>query len=215
MFVLLIVMCSKGFSDSVNDILSSLHFDSFNWKPSAQDFVTNSSTRDCIELVPFFFTHSARVVSSTYFQMLVFVTLKSLIIIRNNQGPRNSCWYSTPYRYTIKTQVHPLPSVRQEIQNPAHDRFRKVVRGELLGLGHGDQLSQRLCESQTIGSLSSPISVIRFQPGIQHTNKRMRSRRFRHGPELLRINPLQHSRFDISVNHIIFGYLRIKWGLVI
>ena len=87
MFVLLIVMGSKGFSDFVNDILSSLHFDSFNWKPSARDFVTNSLMRDCIELVPFFSTHSARVVSSTYFQMLVFVTLKSLINIRNNQGP--------------------------------------------------------------------------------------------------------------------------------
>ena len=37
MFVLLIVMGSKGFSDFVNDILSSLHFDSFNWKPSARD----------------------------------------------------------------------------------------------------------------------------------------------------------------------------------
>ena len=37
MFVLLIVIGSKGFSDFVNDILSFLHFDSFNWKPSARD----------------------------------------------------------------------------------------------------------------------------------------------------------------------------------
>ena len=54
MFILLIVIGSKGFSDFVNDILSSLHFDSFNWKPSARDFVTNSSTHDYIELDPFF-----------------------------------------------------------------------------------------------------------------------------------------------------------------
>ena len=90
MFVLLIVISSKGFSDFVNDILSSIHFDSFNCKPSARDFETNSSTGDCIELVPFFSTHSARVVSSTYFQMLVFATpkvLKSLIITRNNKEP--------------------------------------------------------------------------------------------------------------------------------
>ena len=46
MFVLLIVIGSKGFSDFVNDILSSLHFDLFNWKPSARDFVTNSSTKN-------------------------------------------------------------------------------------------------------------------------------------------------------------------------
>ena len=65
MFILLIVIGSKGFSDFVNDILTSLHFDSFNWKPSAQDFMTNSSMYDCIKLVPFFSTHSARVVSST------------------------------------------------------------------------------------------------------------------------------------------------------
>ena len=64
MFVLLIVIGSKGFSDFVNDILSFLHFDSFNWKPSARDFVTHSSTRDCIELVPFFSTHSASALSS-------------------------------------------------------------------------------------------------------------------------------------------------------
>ena len=37
MFVLLIVTGSKVFSDFMNDILSSLHFDSFNWKPSARD----------------------------------------------------------------------------------------------------------------------------------------------------------------------------------
>ena len=87
MFALLIVTGSKVFYDFVNDILSSLHFDSFNWKPSARDFVTNLSTRDCIELVSFFSTHSARVVSSAYFQMFVFATLRSLIITRNNQGP--------------------------------------------------------------------------------------------------------------------------------
>ena len=87
MFALLVVTGSKVSYNFVNDILSSLHFDSFNWKPSARDFVTNSSKRDCIELVPFFSTHSARVVSSTYFQMFVFATLRSLIIIRNNQGP--------------------------------------------------------------------------------------------------------------------------------
>ena len=86
MFVLLIIISSKGFSDFVNDILSSLHFDSFNWRPSAREFVTNSSTRDCIDLDPFFSTHSARVVPSTYFQMFVFATLRSLIINRNNQG---------------------------------------------------------------------------------------------------------------------------------
>ena len=66
----------KVFSDFVNGILSSLHFDLFNWKPSALDFVTNSSTCDCIELVPFFSTHSARVVSSTYLQIFVFATQK-------------------------------------------------------------------------------------------------------------------------------------------
>ena len=49
MFALLIVTGSKVFYDFVNDILSSLHFNSFNWKPSARDFVTNSSKRDCIE----------------------------------------------------------------------------------------------------------------------------------------------------------------------
>ena len=87
MFALLIVTGCKVFYDFVNDILSSLHFDSFNWKPSARDFVTNSSKRDCIELVPFFSTHSTRVVASTYFQMFVSATLRSLIIIRNNQGP--------------------------------------------------------------------------------------------------------------------------------
>ena len=87
MFALLIVTGSKVFYDFVNDILSSLHFDSFNWKPSARDFVTNLSTRDCIEVVSFFSTHSARVVSYAYFQMFVFATLRSLIIIRNNQGP--------------------------------------------------------------------------------------------------------------------------------
>ena len=87
MFALLIVTGSKVFYDFVNDILSSLHFDSFNWKPSARDFVTNLSTRDCIELVSFFSTHSARVVSSAYFQMFVFATLRSLIITRNNHGP--------------------------------------------------------------------------------------------------------------------------------
>ena len=63
MFVLLIVTGSKVLSDFVNDILSSLHFDSVYWKPSARDLVINSFTRDCIELVPFFSTHSARVVS--------------------------------------------------------------------------------------------------------------------------------------------------------
>ena len=87
MFALLIVAGSKVFSDFVNDILSSLHFDSFNWKPSARDFVTKSSTRHCIALVPFFSTHFPRVVSSAYFQMFVFATLRSLIIIRNTQGP--------------------------------------------------------------------------------------------------------------------------------
>ena len=92
MFALLIVTGSKVFYDFVNDILSSLHFDSFNWKPSARDFVTNLSTCDCIELVPFFPTHLARVVSSTYFQMFVFATLRSLIIIRNNQGPGLVPW---------------------------------------------------------------------------------------------------------------------------
>ena len=86
MFVSLIVTGLKVFFDLVNDILSSLHFDLFNWKP-ARDFVTNSSTRYCIELVPFFSTHSVRVVSCTYFQMFVFATLRSLIFVRNNQGP--------------------------------------------------------------------------------------------------------------------------------
>ena len=87
MFVSLIVTGLKVFFDLVNDILSSLHFDLFNWKPLARDFVTNSSKRYCIELVPFFSTHSARVVSSTYFQMFVFATLRSLIIIINNLRP--------------------------------------------------------------------------------------------------------------------------------
>ena len=41
-------------ADFVNDILSSVHFDLFNWKLSARDFVTNSSTRYCIELVRVF-----------------------------------------------------------------------------------------------------------------------------------------------------------------
>ena len=86
MFVLLILIGSKILSDFVNDILSSLHFDSFNWKPSARDFITNSSTFDCIELVPFFSTHSGRAVSSKYFQMFVFATLRLLIIIRNNHA---------------------------------------------------------------------------------------------------------------------------------
>ena len=34
----------------------------------------------------------SRVVSSTYFQMFVFATLRSLIIIRNNQGPSLIPW---------------------------------------------------------------------------------------------------------------------------
>ena len=33
-----IVTGSKVLSDFVNDILSSLHFDSFNWKPPAREF---------------------------------------------------------------------------------------------------------------------------------------------------------------------------------
>jgi len=44
MFILLILLIVTGFkvfSDFVNDILSSLHLDLFNWKPSARDFVTN------------------------------------------------------------------------------------------------------------------------------------------------------------------------------
>ena len=87
MFVLLVVIGSKVFSGFVNDILSCLHFDLLNRKPSARDFVKNQSTRDCIDLVPFFSTHSARMVSFTYFQMFVFVTLRSIIFVRNNQGP--------------------------------------------------------------------------------------------------------------------------------
>ena len=86
MFVLLIVTGSKVFSGFVNDILSCLHFDLLNRKPSARDFIKNQSTRDCIDLVPFFSTHSVRVVSSSYFQMFVFATLRSLIFVRNNQG---------------------------------------------------------------------------------------------------------------------------------
>ena len=57
------------------------------------------------------------------------------------------------------------------------------------------------------GSHSSPISVSRFQPGVQHADKRTRSRRFKYEPKLLRINPLQHSRFDVGVNHISFRHL--------
>ena len=88
MFIILIVIGSKGFSDFVNDILSSLQFNLFNWKLSAQDFVTNSSMCDCIELVPFFSTLSARVVSPTYFQIFVFArSLRSLISIGNRTGP--------------------------------------------------------------------------------------------------------------------------------
>ena len=75
-------------SSFVNDILSSLHFDLFNRKPSALDFVTNSSTRDCIELVTFFSTHSEGSIIYIYFQIFVFATFRPLIIMRSNQGPR-------------------------------------------------------------------------------------------------------------------------------
>ena len=100
MFVLLIMTGSKTFSDFVNDILSSLHFDLFNRKPSALDFVTNSSTRDCIELVPFFSINSARVVSSTYFQIFVFAILRPLNIMRSNQGPCKDKLYRSRIQFS-------------------------------------------------------------------------------------------------------------------
>ena len=152
MFVFLIVTGSNVFSDFVNDILSSLHFDSFNWKPSAQDFVTNSSMRDCIELVPFLSTYSTRVVSSTYFQMFMFATLRSLIIIRNNQGPSLS-----PGELLLVQHAIPIhncgsmsPFAFYSLRNPRSSTSileSHTRRG--FGLGHDDQLNQRLCESQT------------------------------------------------------------------
>ena len=91
MFVLLIVTGSKVFSDFVNDILIFLLFDPFNWIASARDFVTNSSTRDCFELVQFFSTHSVRLVSSTYLQMCVFDTPRSLSNDSHKNDSKSHC----------------------------------------------------------------------------------------------------------------------------
>lgn len=87
MFLWLITMGSNRLLDLEKLTQSSLHLVSLSWNPSTWVFVTSSSTYFCIELGSFFFTDSARVVLSTYFQSPTLSTFKSLIIMTNNQGP--------------------------------------------------------------------------------------------------------------------------------
>ena len=65
-----------------NVILTSLHFVSFSWSPSAFVFSVSSSTFNCKVLLPFLFTDSDSVMSSTYFQRTELDTDRSLIIMR-------------------------------------------------------------------------------------------------------------------------------------
>ena len=83
----LITMGSKTAAGLVNEIRSSLHFDSFSWNLFWLDLVISSSTSDWIRLSFFLSTHSAIVVSSTYFHSSVLLVLISSIMRINSHGP--------------------------------------------------------------------------------------------------------------------------------
>ena len=73
-------MGAKSAADLANEIRSSLHFDSFSWNLFWLDLAISSSTSDWIRLSSFLSTHSAIVVSSTYFHSSVLLVLDGLIL---------------------------------------------------------------------------------------------------------------------------------------
>ena len=64
----LMIIGSAGKPALQNVILTSLHLVSFSWNPLAFVFSISSSIFSCKVLLPFLFTDSDSVVSSTYFQ---------------------------------------------------------------------------------------------------------------------------------------------------
>ena len=83
----LITMGAKSATDLANEIRSSLHFNSFSWNLFWLDLAISSSTSDWIWLSSFLSTHSAIVVSSTYFHSSVLLVLMSSIMRINSHGP--------------------------------------------------------------------------------------------------------------------------------
>ena len=71
-----------------NEIRSSLHLSIFNLTLFLLDHSATSSAIVCALLSCPFLVTSDAVVSSTYFQIEALLIARSLIMIKNNQGPR-------------------------------------------------------------------------------------------------------------------------------
>ncbi|XP_067027143.1 uncharacterized protein [Acropora muricata] len=126
----LITMGAKTAAGLANEIRSSLHFDSFSWNLFWLDLVISSLTSDWIRLSFFLSTHSAIVVSSTYFHSSVLLVLISSVMRINSHAElgslRHPCRNVPPFRQAVFTQLDSLRAVSKEIDDPKRNANRQV-----------------------------------------------------------------------------------------
>ena len=137
---LAVVTCSRGLPFRTkgskswflfgNPIRSSLHLASFSWNPSILACLERSSTASWSLLTPPFVTTLEQDVLSMYFHMSAGVS-KSLIKIRNNQGPNFVPWGTSDgtdrhseWQSWASLTLFPI---HQEVDNPAFDLTPNIM----------------------------------------------------------------------------------------